>query len=518
MVMKMKMGDALDKVLEYHEATKHRPGGHARGPAGLDWENEPGPFRRYTGSEVIPLEKLDLCRREKLDLSGISQLFYGSMALSAWKLSGASKWSLRVNPSSGDLHPTEGYLICGPIPGLTDEPGVFHYSSQVHGLELRARVTPDAWESLGLPEGAVLVALSSIFWRESWKYGERAFRYCHLDTGHAIAALSISASCLGWHAALIDGLSTDQIGILAGITGGEEGETERPDCLIAICSKGTDGKVQIDPEALVRFEKLSWNGTPNRLSREHVSWPIIDMVAEAVSKPGTEDHSGKKGSPVSPSWCRVVRSRRSAQSMDGKTVMPQEKFYRILGQTIPGKAPFDALPWTPLVNVAIFVHRVQGLGRGLYMLVRDPGQSEAVRSCLRDDFTWERPPGCPDGLGLRMLAFGDARDAARMSSCRQDIASDGCFCAAMIARFEEPLREKGPWFYPRLHWECGMIGQALYLGAEESGLKGCGIGCFLDDVVHSLLGIGSREYQDLYHFTVGMAVEDTRLTTLPAYP
>ena len=42
------------------------------------------------------------------------------------------------------------------------------------------------------------VALSSIFWRESWKYGERAYRYCQHDIGHALAALSLAARLSGW--------------------------------------------------------------------------------------------------------------------------------------------------------------------------------------------------------------------------------------------------------------------------------------------------------------------------------
>jgi nitroreductase len=50
---------------------------------------------------------------------------------------------------------------------------------------------------MDLPEGSLLLALSSIYWRESWKYGERAFRYCALDAGHASAAISIAAACLG---------------------------------------------------------------------------------------------------------------------------------------------------------------------------------------------------------------------------------------------------------------------------------------------------------------------------------
>ena len=59
----------------------------------------------------------------------------------------------------------------------------------------------------------------------------------------------------------------------------------------------------------------------------------------------------------------------------------------------------------------------------------------------------------------------------------------------MLAEFERPLTEHGAWVYPRLFWECGMIGQVLYLEAEAAGLRGTGIGCFFDDGMHSLLGL-----------------------------
>jgi hypothetical protein len=63
-----------------------------------------------------------------------------------------------------------------------------------------------------------------------------------------------------------------------------------------------------------------------------------------------------------------------------------------------------------------------------------------------------------------------------------------------------------------------MIGQVLYLEAGAAGVRGTGIGCFFDDPVHDLLGLETGQFQSLYHFTVGHPVEDTRLTTLPAYP
>ncbi len=62
-----------------------------------------------------------------------------------------------------------------------------------------------------------------------------------------------------------------------------------------------------------------------------------------------------------------------------------------------------------------------------------------------------------------------------------------------------------------------LVGQVLYLEAEEAGIRSTGIGCYFDDPVHEVFGISSRDWQSFYHFTVGGPVEDRRLTTLPPY-
>jgi hypothetical protein len=182
-------------LVKYHEETKHSFRRYARGPHGLDWANQPNPFRRYEGARVVNLEHFpestaqsgellwpaifhDWVPPKPLDKSSLSQLLYDSLALSAWKVAGRSTWALRVNPSSGNLHPTEGYVISGAIEGVSALPFIAHYAPKEHALEIRAEISVELWNRLssGLPPGSLLFGFSSIFWRESWKYGERAFR------------------------------------------------------------------------------------------------------------------------------------------------------------------------------------------------------------------------------------------------------------------------------------------------------------------------------------------------------
>jgi hypothetical protein len=206
--------------------------------------------------------------------------------------------------------------------------------------------------------------------------------------------------------------------------------------------------------------------------------------------------------------------------MDGRSAISREIFYKMLYQTLPDpdRPPFQTLPWPPQVHRAIFVHRVEDLVPGLYLLVRDPAQLPALKQAIRIDFAWAEAPVVPPGLALFQLASGDARDLAQAVSCHQEIAADGCFSLGMIARFEPALREYGAWFYPRLYWECGAIGQVLYLEAEACGIRSTGMGCYFDNPMHEVLGLEGIHYQSLYHFTAGGALEDSRLQSLPAYP
>ena len=538
------MKKPLDTVLAYHQRTKHHLQRYAAGPGGLDWKNQPDPFRHFAG---CPQRELSLLAEssqpryvdlytpgeippQALSLNNIAALLELSFGLSAWKQHADQRWALRSNPSSGNLHPTEAYVVVENIRDIDD--GVHHYVSRDHLLEQRCRFDKTAAGSGDLlPADAFLVGLSSIHWREAWKYGERAYRYCQHDVGHGIAAVRYAAATLGWHARVLTSWSDADIDALLGLARDADfpaAEREHPDVMLLVTTRpplSSDDKWTQD--ALMRATTNGqWHGRANVLSNHHLhEWPVIDEVALACTKPETQETDWQ--APVLPDPLRcdgvqtavgVIRQRRSAQEFDGVTTMPVSTFYRMLDMTLPRCAipPWDAIGWAPRVHLAMFVHRVDGLAPGLYLFLRNLHSEEMLRAELSAQFEWSRVEGCPVHLSLYRLVTADAHNAARTLSCHQDIAADGAFSLGMLAEYEISLAG-APWVYRQLFWEAGILGQVLYLEAEAAGVRGTGIGCYFDDAVHEVLGIKGQGLQSLYHFTVGAALADTRLQTLPAY-
>jgi SagB-type dehydrogenase family enzyme len=477
---------------------------------------------------------------EPLSLESISLFFRYALSLTAWKRFHETTWALRANPSSGNLHPTEGYAVIPTIDGLGGAPAVYHYAPKEHALERRAILDAQAWSELcaPFPEGSFLVGLSSVHWREAWKYGERAFRYCQHDAGHALASLRIAAAVLGWGLVLLDGIGNSAIADLFGLSRAEDfgaAEREESELLAWVTPHLPFASAQLLHEQWAGNFGAQWCGRANMLSHEHrVEWPAIDEVAQATrrfeSAPITEDFSRFPteeqlfGIPVRQGLLAAetaILGRRSAVAMDGSTAMSQDAFFRMLARLIPTRdrraIPWDAIPWRPRIHLGLFVHRVEGVPPGLYALARDPNKLAALKEVMRREFSWQHLLSCPSGLPLYLLQEGDCRALAANLSCGQSIAGDGAFSLGMIADYMDSLTTYGAAFYRNLFWEAGMVGQVLYLEAEEAGIRSTGIGCYFDDPVHEVFGITSRRWQSFYHFTVGGQIEDTRLTTLPAY-
>lgn len=538
-----KVKTKYQQILSYHKESKHHPNRFAPSAGYMDWDNQPNPFRSYPCERKIflPLEVEDPHMPfpriyatgetqdiKKINLHNISKLLELSVALSTWKSFENKRWSLRIYPSSGALYSNEVHLFSIGTPDLED--GVYHYNVYDHSLEQRA-VCPSPLRDR---ENFILLGLSSIQWRESWKYGIRAFRYCQLDTGHILAALWYAARLFGWRLTYLADLEQKETTNLFGLdrVNWQPNEEEDLDLLLMIHS-GPDPTINKNNKDLLETIKSFPSAmkvkpvTLEKLSPESLAWPQIKKVIEASQycadpNPAKEDkkyiYTEKKILPTpDKDAASILRQRRSATDFNPESHITLESLKEILDKTRSRKtnSPFDLGIYPVQINLILFVHRVKGLKPGAYIFLRAQKDMNRLRDEMRESFLWQES-GIVD---LYLLEEGDASDLARFINCNQKIAQNGALAFSMLARFADNLK-KSPWYYRHLYWEAGMIGHILYLHAELHHRRATGIGCFFDDLLHQYLSFKNMEemnYQSLYHLTLGEAIEDPRIEQSKPY-
>ena len=484
----------------YHDSTKHSVDSLRRAQYALDWENMPDPFRNYENvplldlpadspsPETPALEVLQGDSGVTPDCDGsllLSQLLFYSAAISASKRvpSAGNRYALRVNPSSGNLHPTEFHFVTWGLKGWPG--GLYHYRPSAHMAEQRAL------GSLNLPgtSGPIVFVLTSIAWREAWKYRDRAYRYCLHDIGHAWQSITLAAQAIGCEAFAVAHFDDDAVSRACRLP-----EDEWPMLLvelrgrsIPICESNGGGIVW-------------YGGQTNKLSREITAYPRIDAIHQATKIggsahgriPAAEAESAGSGEIKLPppassrrGFGEVARGRRSALDfIGGQRSMSLPQLSTILSAaTRPLLADFAGARFTQLY---LYVHRVDGLQPGVYRFWPEHGELEAIKS-------------------------GDQRVAAAGLSLGQDLAGNACVAFSMIGDFDRATRAHGDRGYRYVHFEAGATGQRLYLGAEACGLGATGIGAFYDEEVHRYLKLRPEAGQVVYHFAIGYPVPDPRL-------
>ncbi len=453
---------------EYHEATKHTAERLRHSSHSLDWANMPDPFRHYDGAPLVdlpadpeapPVSAWDVLRGRlgpRVAIEGpdfFSRLLFYSASISATKRAPSGvRYSLRVNPSSGNLHPTEFHFAARGIAGWED--GVYHYRPSQHMVERRGR------GAFGF-EAQVEVVLTSIAWREAWKYRDRAYRYCLLDMGHAWQSLELAARAMGWPCES-QGLFDDTALAERLRLPDEEwpllvariGERTVPSVKVIEWSGGT-------PNALSDFPNL-----PDSIAAVHAATMASTTTSWTMATPPVDGES-VGGVTIG----EVVRRRRSALDFIGGTqAISLAQLLALL-----------SVARTQLLELYLYVHRVDGLPPGLY-------RAREHLECLRR---------------------GDQRVVAAGLSLGQNLAGNACVALSMLADLDKADDCYGPRGYRYAHMEAGALGQRLYVGAEALGLRATGIGAFFDDRVHEYLGVERKRV--VYHFAIGYPVADPRL-------
>jgi SagB-type dehydrogenase family enzyme len=499
-----------ERLFAYHQATKHTYHSVRTNARYLDWHNQPDSFRSYGGAPNIDLprepgfpdtgtfaamaslaERTNLPSEDgsesretiELDLAWLSRLLWHSMAVSAWKKvpGTGTRYSLRVNPSSGNLHPTETYVAVRAFTGIDD--GLYHYRADRHAIELRSR---GAWtqhlaSALEIPwasESPLIIGLTSIFWREAWKYGERAYRYCCHDLGHAMMSALLAARVLGLTGGAVAHFSDVRLSRAMGLAESDEA----PMAFLVFPPRKHSIEFSAAPVEPVA-------GIPNELSAEEVRYELLLGIHSSTVLPepaGPLPRFSMANSPVvsadaalsDPShdapFGSTVRRRRSALDFDVRTPpMERGELEQLLD--------FATRDWRADWR-GNFGGETTSLDRGadfvsLYLYIH------RVRDCDPGVYRWDAV-----NRKLEQLHRGNVQRVAAFLSLEQALAGNSCFTVSMIADLGEAARVFGNRGYRYAYFEAGAIGQRLYVGAEALGWNATGIGAFYDDDVHRYLG------------------------------
>ncbi len=198
----------------------------------------------YSNEGIINLDKPDSENVDKLNIlelinerksvrryenKGITQedLSYFLWCTQGVKKVLKGKATLRTVPSAGARHAFETYLLINNVKGI--KPGVYRYIATKHAI-----VPHDLSEGIGerllascLGQGMVSTSAVTFFWaadiyRMAFRYGERTYRYIHLDAGHVCQNLYLAAESKGCGVCAIAAFDDDELNSALGLDGENE--------------------------------------------------------------------------------------------------------------------------------------------------------------------------------------------------------------------------------------------------------------------------------------------------------
>jgi SagB-type dehydrogenase family enzyme len=129
----------------------------------------------------------------------------------------------RVIPSGGALYPLEIFLHAHKVDGLA--PGLYHYDPEEHNLDIlrQSDESESIMPHLVQPElarnASVVIFITAVFGRTTFKYGDRGYRFVLLEAGHLAQNANLTASEMGLITANIGGYADRGVDRYLGLDG-----------------------------------------------------------------------------------------------------------------------------------------------------------------------------------------------------------------------------------------------------------------------------------------------------------
>lgn len=410
---------------KYHLETKHSYHSVRAFPNRLDWDNQPSTFKNYPNE----FERIDL--NTNLDNHNFIYLIAG---VSAKKVYPSVEYYLRVNPSAGALYPNEIYFQVRNEEGFED--GIYHFeiSSSSATLLYKLKENEGIEANLGLDSSSdgFIFLISSIYYRSSWKYKNRAFRYCLLDAGHVLGSIEASSYLFEKDFSILYDFNREKLNTLFNF---DEKEFFTS---VVLCSKSENSLKSPITLTLPTIDglKVEQNSKDEIFERNK----LIEEAYSLSSKLNNKIVQLSKANFVynKELFKQTVFQRRSIRGFSKKAItkVEYESILNILNKAITSDCDEQ-------IDIYYVINRVENMPIGLYK-------------------------------NGKLIKKGDFKTKAGYLCLEQDLGSSSAITFYLTSKDKN---------YQALYQKAGIIGHRLYLASNYMQIGCSGIGAYYDDEV-----------------------------------
>jgi SagB-type dehydrogenase family enzyme len=489
---------AARAILEYHEATKHSFDSVYRRQYLLDWDVMPRPFKVYPHLDPLPLPRdftssthgaleavadpgTTAGTGPTLDRRLLAHLLYFTAGVLRRRTFPGGEVFFRAAACTGALHHVDLYVVCADLPDL--DAGVYHFGPHDFALRRLRRsdhrsvlVDATAGERT-LCEAPVAIVCATTFWRNSWKYRDRAYRHVFWDGGTLLSNLLAVASAHDLPARVIHAFLDRSVDDLLDLDPAREAS-------FAVVALGRGATVASPAPTIA---PLGLETLP--VSSREVDYPLIRAAhaASSFANPGevaawrAAEPPAARPRPTPTLRLPPVEPARVAREPI-ETVVLRRGSARGFSREPIELAQLSALLWCSTRGVPTDRRGAGGTLATPYLIVR------AVQGLPPGTYAYDR-----QDHALVALRTGDfAREAGHLA-LGQSLGAEAAVNVYWLADLDAATAAFGSRGYRAASLEAGIEGGKLYLAAYAERLGATGLTFFDDDVVRFFSPAATRE-------------------------
>ena len=490
----MTLGGDDHGVLNYHRATNHSVESVQANNLTLDFSNLPRTYKLYRRLETVVLPETEVTsalpalnalstttapsKTEAIptlvDLSVILKL---SAGITKWLTVPNGKMAFRAASCTGAMYNIELYVLCADLEGLPA--GVYQYGvhdnalRQIRSGDFRGVLTDATALNETVANSPATIIYTSVFWRNAWKYQDRAYRHAFWDGGTILANSLALAGSRDLPTKVITGFVDDSLNRVIDVDGVKEASL----FLLPIGYAPSSHASTLPAPQRLNLETLPY-------SPQEINYPLIHSTHLQSSFTSTAEVE-KWRTPKLSATTATLTGNLTPLAVAPTAIHPQKPIEEVILQRGSTRrfqeSPISYTDLSTMLRSATsgvdgdYIKEVGASLNDIYLIVN------AVDGLSSGTYAFHRST-----QELELLCEGEFRDDAGHLGLNQALAHDAAVNVYFMANLDAVTKDLGPRGYRAAQLDASTTAGRLYLAAYSLGLGASGLTFFDDEVTDFL--------------------------------